>query len=169
MFKIYSLKNDGETKITENFKVKEFSCKDGSDEVKVNIDLFVKILQPLRNWLGGWLKILSGYRTESYNLRINNSTTSQHCYGNAADIYKANTEDEPMDYACKIELWAYFNGADGIGIYINRKNGDRDKIWAYVHVDYGGRTNRYFWLNDGGEQFAISDILEAVIKIKNSY
>ena len=58
-----------------------------------------------------------------------------------------------------------FIGGSGVVLVLKIKN----LTWAYVHVDYGGRVNRYFWLNDGGEQFAISDVLDTVIKIKNSY
>ena len=32
----YSNSKDGNTKVSKNFKVKEFSCKDGSDTVKID-------------------------------------------------------------------------------------------------------------------------------------
>ena len=44
MVKTYSLKSDGETLISTNFKVKEFACKDGTDKILIDIEL-VNILQ----------------------------------------------------------------------------------------------------------------------------
>jgi peptidoglycan hydrolase-like protein with peptidoglycan-binding domain len=37
--KTFSLKIDGETQLTSNFKVREFACKDGSDKILIDTEL----------------------------------------------------------------------------------------------------------------------------------
>jgi hypothetical protein len=44
------------------------------------------VLQPLRDKYGKSINITSGYRSPKLNKAIGGSTTSQHCFGQAADI-----------------------------------------------------------------------------------
>lgn len=86
MIKQYSLKRDGSIKLSKNFTVKEFACKDGSDEILIDCEL-VTILQCLRNNFGKPVLITSAYRTEEHNKRVGGAKSSQHLLGKAADIY----------------------------------------------------------------------------------
>jgi len=45
-----------------------------------------KIFEPLREWVGGPIKINSFYRSPELNSAIGGSKTSQHCKGQAMDI-----------------------------------------------------------------------------------
>ena len=47
--KTYSLAKDGDTKLSENFTVREFRCKDGSDRILISPQT-VKILQSVRDY-----------------------------------------------------------------------------------------------------------------------
>ena len=58
----YFLKTEGNLNLSENFKVKEFSCKDGSDTVKIDT-ITVDYLQMARNLIGHAITVNSGYRT----------------------------------------------------------------------------------------------------------
>ena len=49
-------------------------------------DLAVKILQPIRDFYGVPVTVTSGYRCKALNIAVGGSTTSQHSYGEAADI-----------------------------------------------------------------------------------
>ena len=56
-----------------------------------------KVFQPLRQWVGGPIKINSFFRSPELNKAIGGSTKSQHCKGQAIDIddvfgYKTNAE-----------------------------------------------------------------------------
>jgi hypothetical protein len=51
--------------------------------------LVVKVLQPLRDKVGRPLKINSGYRCPELNAKVGGVGTSQHCKGEAADIWCA--------------------------------------------------------------------------------
>ena len=81
----YSRKTDGAKKLSTNFKVSEFACKDGSDAVLVAPRL-VMVLQSIRSHFGKPVNINSAYRTPAYNAKVDGAEASQHCYGTAADI-----------------------------------------------------------------------------------
>jgi uncharacterized protein YcbK (DUF882 family) len=72
-------------KVSENFYLNEFECKDGSHLVKLDSELLHK-LQQLRTKLGRSIKINSGYRTPEHNKKVGGSPNSQHLLGTAADI-----------------------------------------------------------------------------------
>ena len=97
----YSLKKDGEKKLSSNFKVKEFACKDGSDAVLVAPRL-VMVLQSIRDHFGAPITINSAYRTPQYNDKVGGAAQSQHCYGTAADItVKGVSVSKVAEYARK--------------------------------------------------------------------
>lgn len=83
----YSKKKDGSKKLSTNFTVKEFACKNGEDTVLVAPRL-VMVLQSIRSYFGKAVTITSAYRTPEYNRSqaVGGVDGSQHCYGTAADI-----------------------------------------------------------------------------------
>ncbi len=84
--KTYSLKKDGNKRLSAHFKVREFACKDGSDEVLISEEL-VALLEQLRTALGSnSCQVTSGYRTAAHNKAIGGSRTSKHMRGLAADV-----------------------------------------------------------------------------------
>ncbi|SHI74741.1 Peptidase M15 [Geosporobacter subterraneus DSM 17957] len=72
-------------KISENFSLHEFECRDGSNLVKLDEELIDK-LQKLRVLVGKPIIVNSGYRTPEYNAKIGGAPKSQHMEGKAADI-----------------------------------------------------------------------------------
>lgn len=108
----YSKAKDGSKKLSSNFKVSEFACKDGSDAVLVAPRL-VMVLQTIRDHFGASVTISSGYRTPQYNTKVGGVAHSQHCYGTAADIMvKGQKPADVAAYARKImPSWG------GVGIY----------------------------------------------------
>lgn len=108
----YSKAADGGKKLSGNFKVREFACKDGSDAVLVAPRL-VMVLQTIRDHFGMAVTINSGYRTPQYNTKVGGVAHSQHCYGTAADIVvRGQTPAAVAAYARKIMPdWG------GVGIY----------------------------------------------------
>lgn len=83
---VYSMKYDGDVKLSRNFKLHEFQCTDGSDVVFIDEKL-IDVLQKIRDELNKALNINSGYRTVSHNKAINGSASySKHCMGLAADV-----------------------------------------------------------------------------------
>ncbi len=80
--------------LTKNFKLEEFKCKDGTlvPHYYVNNVMYVSIqLQKIHDLFQlDWLRINSGYRTESHNKNIGGAKNSFHLYGKAADIAQQN-------------------------------------------------------------------------------
>ena len=81
----YSKAKDGGKKLSTNFTVKEFACKDGSDAV-LTAPRLVMVLQSIRSHFAAPVVIHSAYRTPQYNAKVGGAAHSQHCYGTAADI-----------------------------------------------------------------------------------
>lgn len=131
--KTYSLKTDGNKKISDNFTVSEFKCKDGSDTILIDTDL-VDILQKIRTHFNKPITINSAYRNVAYNKKIGGASRSQHVYGTAADIVVKDTK--PEDVAKYVEFLMPNKG--GIGLYS-----------TFTHVDV--RANRARWKNYGRE------------------
>ena len=125
----YSKKKDGDKKLSSNFRVREFACKDGSDAVLVAPRL-VMVLQSLRDHFGAPITINSAYRTPQYNAKVGGADQSQHCYGTAADITVKGVGVETVAaYARKIMPdWG------GVGLYTSH---------GFVHVDV--RETRSDW------------------------
>ncbi|MEZ3496023.1 MAG: hypothetical protein K1V97_00385 [Lachnospiraceae bacterium] len=130
MLKTYSLKRDGNTRLSAHFQVKEFKCKDGSDKIIVNMDL-INLLEQLYDKLGaGAINITSGYRTPSHSVKVGGYATDQHTKGNAADITAKKKDGTPFSSKDITLALEDLNHAGGIGL-IN-KNGS-------VHLDVRGK------------------------------
>lgn len=118
------------TKITENFKVSEFSCNDGSGYMKLDLD-GVEQLQQVRDVIGGAINITSAYRNETYNAKVGGASSSKHITGQAFDCQFSAVG---LPLFCKT---AQVAGFKGIILY--------DKL-NFVHVDT--RDSQYFAYND---------------------
>ena len=83
----YSYKTDKNKKLSAHFKVKEFRCKDGSDQILIHPDL-IAALEKLFDKVGcDTMNINSGYRTDSHSIKVGGYAGDQHTKGNAADIW----------------------------------------------------------------------------------
>lgn len=76
-------------RLTKNFVLSEFACKDGTPVPNDKIELIKELaenLQILRDHVEKPIRINSAYRTEEYNQRIGGAPRSQHVACRAADI-----------------------------------------------------------------------------------
>lgn len=135
MVQKYSLKIDGEKLITKNFKVREFRCRDGADEIFIDLRL-VDILQKVRDHFNKPVVVTSGYRTENHNKNVGGAKNSYHLLGKAADLFINGVKAE------EIAKFLANQNILGIGLYINRSQ-------EFVHVDT--RSLRYWWIQDGSK------------------
>lgn len=71
--KAYSQTKDGSKKLSANFTVKEFRCKDGTDPIFID-DTLVKLLQNIRDHFGKSVTITSAYRTATHNKAVKGAT-----------------------------------------------------------------------------------------------
>ena len=100
----------------------------GDDQLHFMEIIAEKVFEPLREWVGGPIKINSFYRCPELNKAIGGSTTSQHCKGQAMDI------DDTFNKATNAEMFHWI-----------KKNLDFDQIiWEFgdddnpdwVHISY---------------------------------
>ena len=122
-------------KITTNFSLEEFKCKDGSDipnDVLPNIIELAKNLQVLRDAIGKSITINSGYRSQKYNAKIGGVKNSQHVKGKASDLRVSGMT--PKEVALVIEglIESGKMKQGGIGIYPN-----------FTHYDIRGVKARW--------------------------
>lgn len=134
----FSYEEDGDKYLSKNFKVREFRCKDGSDEILIDMGL-VRYLQQIRDWAGASITINSGYRTPSHNASIGGATKSQHIYGKAVDIVCSGKS--PLQLAQKAETL----GMKGI---------EWNKDLNYTHIDT--RTSQWHVKRHNGVFVSVS-------------
>lgn len=125
--KAYSKAKEGDRKLSENFRVREFACSDGSDPVFISPEL-VEVLQRIRSHFQKPVTIHSGYRTVGKNKAVGGAAYSQHQFGTAADISVKGVAPKEV-YAFAETL---LPNTGGIGLYS-----------TFTHVDV--RKNRSRW------------------------
>lgn len=88
--------------VSPHFKAKEFQCKDKSEYLLIATEL-IETLEKIRNNFNAPVIINSGYRTPSWNSKVNGASNSYHCKGMAADIVvKGHSSKEVAKYADSI-------------------------------------------------------------------
>lgn len=91
--------------ISENFSWREFTCRDGTPVPGIYRDNVVRlaenVLQPLRDYLGVSIRVVSGYRTPAYNKRCGGVKNSQHLKALAADIQVAGIGPKKLNAIVK--------------------------------------------------------------------
>ena len=112
------------TKLSANFRAKEFDCNcSNCSETLIDLDHVAK-LQQLREDLNSPIKITSAYRCESHNAAVGGSKNSQHKKGTATDIQVKDMDPSEVQDACE-----HF---DGLGRYD-----------TFTHIDSRGFKARW--------------------------
>ena len=113
------------------FTEKELGIENASAIIKKNMEQLVNnILDPLREKVGA-IRITSGYRTPAYNKQIGGATNSQHCKGEAVDIFPLEKDIDDV-FAMIIREFKYDQ------VIIERNS--RGSRW--IHISYKAEGNR---------------------------
>lgn len=94
-----------DTKVSPNFRIKEFLTKQKSRYPKYLVldERLVFLLEAIgahlepRGWDAGDIFVMSGYRTPYYNKQLDDTKYSLHQWGRAADIFLDKDDDGMMD------------------------------------------------------------------------
>jgi zinc D-Ala-D-Ala carboxypeptidase len=86
------------------------------------------VFEPLREWVGGPIKVNSFFRSEELNKAIGGSNKSQHCQGRAIDI------DDVYGYKTNAEMYEYIKNNLDFDQLIWEFGTDNNPDW--VHVSY---------------------------------
>jgi hypothetical protein len=98
-------KQNEDTKVSPNFRVKEFLAKQKGDYPKYLVldERLVFLLEAIgaqlkpRGWNAGDILVMSGYRTPHYNKQLDDTTYSLHQWGRASDIFLDKDKNGRMD------------------------------------------------------------------------
>ena len=100
-----------------------------NDEQLNNMELIAeKIFEPLREWVGGHIKINSFFRSPELNKAIGGSSKSQHCKGQAMDI------DDTFGKATNAEMYNWIKENLDFDQMIWEFGDDDNPNW--VHISY---------------------------------
>lgn len=132
------------------------NSKEITDNLKT---LATKVLQPIRDYYNKPVRVTSGYRSKALNVAVGGSTTSQHSYGEAADIQ--------IDGISVDELFADIKSGkvvdlDNVGQVIIEKVGGAEWIhisimtprYAEIQKARYGSTEAVFLTTTDGKSYA---------------
>jgi len=125
------------TQLSKNFSLEELTVTNSGlpnvpnqDQRNCLAELVTNVLQPLRELYGHEIKVTSGFRSAAVNKHVGGVPTSQHCFGQAADLV---CDD-------KSELFSIIR--DHIVFDQLIWEGGNDVQPAWVHVSYKTQGNR---------------------------
>lgn len=122
-------------KLTDNFRLSEFACKDGTAvpvKYMANCRQLARNLQVLRDEIGEALYISSAYRTESHNKAVGGARKSFHLTCQAADLScKTKSPRTLKKFIIKLINQGKMSQG-GIGLY-----------QGFVHYDTRGYKSRW--------------------------
>jgi zinc D-Ala-D-Ala carboxypeptidase len=98
--------------------------------------LAVTVFDQLRAWVGGPVKINSGFRSEALNKAIGGSKTSQHCANNGA----AFDIDDTFGHKTNAEMFEYIKNNLRFDQLIWEFGDENNPDW--IHVSYNEGNNR---------------------------
>ena len=124
-------------RLTKNFSLHEFACKDGSEtpqEIIYNLQKLAIQLQVLRDFLGKPITVNSGYRSPEHNKKIGGVLNSQHVLGLAADIVVKGYTPHQLSNVIEDLIARGDMLQGGIGVYS-----------TFVHYDIGYNGKKRRW------------------------
>tara|TARA_Y100000593_G_C4244302_1_gene303834 strand:- start:552 stop:956 length:405 start_codon:yes stop_codon:yes gene_type:complete len=123
-------------KLTSNFSLWEFRCRDGTDvpdELMDNVKELAENLQVLRDHIQKPITVISGYRSPVYNKKIDGARRSQHLVAKAGDlIVKGMTPHEVKEAIVQLIKEGKMKKG-GVGLYTH-----------FTHYDVRGFNRRWY-------------------------
>ena len=105
------------------------------NQIKCMKEVAENVFEPLREWVGGPIKINSFFRGKPVNTAIGGSTRSQHMKGQAMDL------DDTFKHKTNAEMYHYIKDNLEFDQLIWEFGDDKNPNW--IHVSYvSHRSNR---------------------------
>ena len=98
------------------------------EQLKCMEEVAENLFEPLREWVGGPIKVNSFFRGKAVNTAIGGSRTSQHMKGQAIDI------DDTFGYKTNAEMYHYIKDNLDFDQMIWEFGDDKNPNW--VHISY---------------------------------
>jgi len=96
------------------------------DQLKCMKEVAENLFEPLREWVGGGIKINSFFRGEPVNTAIGGSTRSQHMKGQAIDI------DDTFGHKTNAEMYHYIKDNLDFDQMIWEFGSDENPNWLHI-------------------------------------
>ena len=114
----------------ESFTAKRKGIENIPSEYELTnmVGVAMNVFEPLREWVGGPIKINSFFRSVELNKAIGGSSKSQHCQGRAIDI------DDVYGHKTNAEMFNYIKNNLDFDQLIWEFGTDENPDW--VHVSY---------------------------------
>ncbi len=137
--------------ITDNFTLEELVYSQTAERLGIDNTpsqeviskltlLCQQILQPIRDKYGKPINVSSGFRCDALNKAVNGSATSQHKYGEAADIVSQENDVAHNKELFELIVKMIDNGEITVGQLINEHNYD----WIHVSLPTPKHINQIF-------------------------
>lgn len=135
---------------TESYTAKRKGIENIPNEYQLTnmVGVAENIFEPLREWVGGPIKINSFFRSVDLNKAIGGSSKSQHCQGRAIDIddvygYKTNAEmynyiKNNLDFDQLI--WEFGTNNNPNWVHASYVSSDENRRRCLKAVREGGKT-----------------------------
>ena len=123
-------------KLTKNFSLHEFRCRDGSDvpdEYMENVKELAENLQVLRDHIQKPIRVISGYRSPSYNKKIDGARRSQHLVAKAGDLIVKDMKPDEVKVMIVQLIKEGKMKKGGVGLYTH-----------FTHYDVRGANRRWY-------------------------
>ena len=109
----------------------------GDDQLHFMEILANEVFEPLREYVGGPIKINSFYRSPELNKAIGGSTTSQHCKGQAMDI------DDTFGHMTNAQMYHWIKENLDFDQMIWEFGDDNNPNWIHIsYISPGKNRNR---------------------------
>jgi hypothetical protein len=120
---------------------------DGDTVVNMKL-LAEKVFEPLREWVGGPIKINSFFRSTALNQAIGGSSRSQHCQGRALDlddVYGHKTNKEMFDWikenlSFDQMIWEFGTSENPDWVHVSYVNEEKNRNRILKAVRDDGKT-----------------------------
>lgn len=137
------------TKLSKNFTLEELTRSatakrkgidnEPDEDALIDLKRLVKdVLQPIRDEYGKPIVVTSGYRGEKLNKAVGGAKTSQHMYGQAADIEALDGNNAELFKTIKKMM---DEGKLKVGQLIWEYGTKRQPNWVHVSLPRNGKVN----------------------------
>lgn len=114
-----------------------------SEKIKANlIRLINEVLDPIREAYGGPIRVSSGYRCKKLNTAVKGSKTSQHMYGQAADLVPIDGDTRRLFFLIKDMM---DKGVIKCGQLIWEYGDKNAPAWVHISLP-GGHLNQVLYI-----------------------
>ena len=123
--------------------------KDGSTEYANLKNLIEHLLNPIREKLGGTIRVTSGYRPPKLNKAVGGAPNSNHLYGCAADIHFGNDRSDNVKIAeAVMQLGIPFDEVICEGASFSKSGELVSAKWIHVALRQSNNRRKFIFTTD---------------------